>query len=215
MKISIIITNYNYGKFISTCLKSCFNQSFSKKDYEVILVDDCSNDHSKKKIKKFEHKKNFKFIENKKNLGVARSANIGIKNSNGKYFVRVDADDYVDKNFLKLLFKFIIKKPKILGVSSDYCYFKNNRKIIKRFSYKLWPISCGVMYNRKMLIRLGSYNSKFRHREEEELRKRLGAKYKIINLKKNLYYYRMHQSNKTKQKKMMDNFEKKLSKLYN
>ena len=71
------------------------------------------------------------------------------------------------------------------------------------------------MYNRKMLIRLGSYNSKFRHREEEELRKRLGAKYKIINLKKNLYYYRMHQSNKTKQKKMMDNFEKKLSKLYN
>mgnify|MGYP001245028519 CR=1 FL=1 len=100
MKISIIITNYNYGKFISTCLKSCFNQSFSKKDYEVILVDDCSNDHSKKKIKKFEHKKNFKFIENKKNLGVARSANIGIKNSNGKYFVRVDADDYVDKNFL-------------------------------------------------------------------------------------------------------------------
>ena len=50
MKISIIITNYNYGKFISACLKSCFSQSFSKKDYEVILVDDCSNDQSKKKI---------------------------------------------------------------------------------------------------------------------------------------------------------------------
>jgi glycosyltransferase involved in cell wall biosynthesis len=215
MKISIIITNYNYGKFISSCLKSCFNQSFLKKDYEVILVDDCSNDQSKKKIKKFEHKKNFKFIENKKNLGVAASANIGIKNSNGKYFVRVDADDYVNKNFLKLLFDYIIKKPKILGVSSDYFYFNNNGKKIKKFSYKLKPISCGVLYNKKKLIKYGIYNSKFRHREEEELRKRIGKNYKIMNLEKNLYYYRMHQSNKTKQKKLMNNFKQKLSKLYN
>lgn len=213
MKISIIITNYNYGKFISACLKSCFNQSFSKKNYEVILVDDCSNDQSKKIIKKFEHKKNFKFIQNKKNLGVAASANIGIKNANGKYFVRVDADDYIDKNFLRLLFDFIIKKPEILGVSSDYCHF--NGKKIKKFSYKMKPISCGVLYNKKKLIKYGVYNSKFRHREEEELRKRIGRNYIIMNLEKNLYFYRMHKTNKTKQKKMMSNFKKKLSQLYN
>ena len=215
MKISIIITNYNYGKFISACLKSCFNQSFSKKDYEVILIDDCSNDQSKYKIKKFEHRKNFKFIQNKKNLGVAASANIGIKNSNGKYFVRVDADDFVGRNYIKFLYKYIKNHPKLLGVSCNYFYFFNNKKNIKRIKYVTNPISCAVMYDKHKLINLGIYNNKFKHREEEELRKRIGNKYIIKNINKYLYYYRMHEKNKTKQKKKMQIFKKKLIKLYN
>ena len=40
MKVSIIVTNYNYGKFISRCLRSCISQNFEKKDYEIIVVDD-------------------------------------------------------------------------------------------------------------------------------------------------------------------------------
>ena len=50
MKISIIITNFNYGKFIERCIRSCINQNYSSglrnlnKDYEIIIVDDCSND---------------------------------------------------------------------------------------------------------------------------------------------------------------------------
>ena len=44
------------------------------------------------------------------------------------------------------------------------------------------------------------YNDKWRHREEEELRKRLGDNYKIYNLEISLYRYRQHNNNKTKQK---------------
>ena len=71
------------------------------------------------------------------------------------------------------------------------------------------------MYNKKRLIKLGLYNDRFKHREEEELRKRLGKKYILKNLSKPLYNYRMHNSNKTKNKSFMRKFKLRLSKLYN
>ena len=81
--VSIIITNYNYGKYLSRCLRSCLNQKHI--DCEVIVVDDVSTDNSDKIIKPFLN--DIIYIKNKKNLGVAASSNIGIENSRGRYFV--------------------------------------------------------------------------------------------------------------------------------
>ena len=53
MKCSIIITNYNYGKFAERCIRSCLNQDFDKNEYEIIFVDDNSSDGSVKIVKNF------------------------------------------------------------------------------------------------------------------------------------------------------------------
>ena len=111
MKISIIITNFNYGKYIERCIRSCMNQNYSSglknlnKDFEIIVVDDCSTDDSKKKITRYEKFINFNSIFNKKNIGVAASANKAILKSKGKYFIRVDADDYISVNTINILFR--------------------------------------------------------------------------------------------------------------
>ena len=63
------------------------------------------------------------------------------------------------------------------------------------------------------MLKAGLYNSKFKHREEEELRSRLGDKYLINNLNLPLYRYRMHLSNKTKSKDYIDKYKKKIEKL--
>lgn len=215
MEVSIIITNYNYGKYLKFCLESCFNQSFSNKKYEVILIDDCSDDNSVQIAKKYIKKKNFTLIKNKRNIGVAASSNIGILHSKGNFFVRVDSDDHIEKDFVKLLYNYLIKKPKILGVVCDYYHFDNRGNKIDLIKYKKKPISCGIMYNKKKLLNLGLYNNKFKHREEEELRKRLGKYYILDNLKIPLYNYRMHSKNKTKKKSLMESYRVKLSKLYN
>ena len=55
------------------------------------------------------------------------------------------------------------------------------------------------MYRRDLLVQFGGYDDSMRHREEEELRKRLGEFYKIHHLKIPFYRYRMHNSNKTKE----------------
>ena len=215
MKVSIIITNFNYEKYLDRCIVSCLNQKFLKKYFEIILIDDCSSDNSFKTAEKYLIFKNFSLIKNKKNIGVSASSNKAIKKAKGKFFVRVDSDDFVDKYFIEELYKNIIKNNKILGVSCNYTYISNEEKKLKRINYKNKPISCGVLYNRKKLLKIGLYNKDFKHREEEELRKRLGIYYKIKNIKKYLYFYRMHNHNKTKKKKIMSNFKKKLSKLYN
>ena len=61
MIASIIVTNFNYGKFLSRCLRSCLGQNIAE-EYEVILIDDNSKDKSEKIAKEFQLIKNFKFL---------------------------------------------------------------------------------------------------------------------------------------------------------
>ena len=198
MLVSIIITNHNYGKYLARCLRSCLDQSLDKSDYEIIVVDDCSTDNSKLIIKKFLREKNIKFFFTKKNLGVAAAANLGIKKSKGKYFVRIDSDDYVSKDFCKFLYLYINSNSRLFCVSCNYYLVNENEEKIKEENANSNPISCGIMYSKSKFLKAGMYNSYFRHREEEEIRARLGDRYEKENLPIPLYRYRMHQTNKTK-----------------
>ena len=73
--VSIIITNYNYGRYLQRCIRSCLNQKNA--NHEVIVVDDCSSDDTKEVIKPF--LEDVKFVSTKKNSGVAVAANLGVK----------------------------------------------------------------------------------------------------------------------------------------
>lgn len=206
---SIIVTNYNYGQFIDRCLRSCLNQSLNKEHYEIIVVDDKSTDNSVKRLQDYKDGyPNLKIIYNKKNLGVAASANRGIKLSKGKYFVRVDADDFISSEFLVILGQYINNDKSILGVACDYYLLDHKKKKTKVFSSEIFPISCGILYDKNKLSKYGYYNPKFRHREEEELRARIGVKYKIHHLNFPLYRYQMHSKNKTLQSNYKDKFNK-------
>lgn len=211
MKISIIVTNFNYGKYISRCLRSCLSQNFEKRDYEIIVVDDNSTDNSLKNLNYF--KNNIKLIQNKKNLGVAASANRAILKAKGEYIIRVDADDYISNYTLNFLYGITEFFPDYFGIACDYVLVKNDDTTTKSVDSKEFPISCGILYNRKKFIKYGMYNSNFRHREEEELRVRLDDKYKIYNLNLPLYKYRIHNNNKTRSKNYIHNFKRKIEKL--
>ena len=215
IKASIIITNYNYSKYLARCLRSCFNQSLNRDLYEIILVDDCSTDNSIEIAETFKDEINFYLIKNNKNLGVAGSANKGILKSKAEYVVRVDADDYVSNDFLRFLVFYLEDNKSAFCVSCDYHYVDENENKYKRIKYDEIPVSCGVMYRKNKLIELGMYNEEFKHREEEELRARLGSLYKIQNLGISLYRYRKHNSNKTKQLESMMEFKKKLFSKHN
>jgi glycosyltransferase involved in cell wall biosynthesis len=201
--VSIVITNYNYGKFLPRCLRSCLSQKFS--NYEVILVDDSSTDNSTDVAQPFlESNENLKLICNSQNLGVAESANIAVNASRGQFFIRVDSDDFVTSAMSYIMYKFLEANHYSFGVACDYYLVDNYEDKIQRQSAKESPISCGIMYRRDLFLELGGYNPKMRHREEEELRKRLGEKYRIDYLKMPFYRYRMHDSNKTKTKEYQE-----------
>ena len=173
--VSIVITNYNYGKYLSRCLRSCLSQK--NVNHEIVVVDDCSTDDSMKKIKPF--LKDITLLKTEVNSGVAVAANLGIENSKGQYVIRVENHD-------------------AFGVACDYVLVDDHEEVLERKHADKDNISCGIMYRKDLILELGGYNSEMRHREEEELRKRIGEFYKVHYLKIPFYRYRMHGNNKTK-----------------
>lgn len=106
--ISIIIPVYNVSRFLSRCLDSILNQSYS--DFEVILVDDASTDSSKAICKKYALKdERFHLIENKRNLGISLSRNKGLLNSRGEYITFIDSDDEISQNYLEILMGILLE----------------------------------------------------------------------------------------------------------
>ena len=93
MKFSIIIPAYNAEKEIHIPLESVYNQTF--KDYEVIVIDDCSKDNTYDVLQKYD---NIKVLRNEKNLKAGGSRNRGIACAQGDYIIFLDADDYFAEN---------------------------------------------------------------------------------------------------------------------
>lgn len=108
MKYSIIIPFYNSYDKMENLLYSLDNQTYD--DFEAIFIDDCSTDDSFIKLSKDlkNRKFNYKLIQNKKNSGPGYSRNNGISNSNGKYILFVDSDDWIENNTLSEIDKYIL-----------------------------------------------------------------------------------------------------------
>lgn len=171
--ISVIVINHNYGKLIRRCIRSLLNQDLDKSHYEIIVVDDASTDDSVEALETFAKAGEVKIIRNKKNLGIGASAQIGVANSRGKYFVRVDSDDYVQPAFLYMLYNFLKFNPKFVAVSCDYFITDNEERVISKESFKENGIACGLMFRTSYLEVIGSYNPGKKIFEDKDLFKRI------------------------------------------
>ncbi len=194
--ISVIVVNYNYGKLIRRCIRSLLNQDLNKSHFEIIVVDDASTDDSIEALDTFIRAKEVKIIKNKRNLGIGASAQIGVANSRGKYFVRVDSDDYVQAPFLYMLYNFLRFNPNYLGVSCDYFITTNDERIVSVQSFKEKGIACGLMFRTSYLERIDSYNPKMKIFEDKDLFGRID-KAKIYHLPVPLYNYVKHGNSAT------------------
>ena len=116
--ISIIVPAKDQEKYIGRCIRSLLSQSLSKEFYEIIVIDDGSKDKTVYALELF--KKDITIIKNKKNLGLPKALNIGIKKSKATFIVRVDSDDYVNRDFLLILLKFLRLNNYMDAVGCDY-----------------------------------------------------------------------------------------------
>ena len=209
VQVSVIVPSYNAELYIGRCIRSLLKQSLSQEDFEIIVINDSSKDNTKNALLPFVG--DIVLIENKRNLGLPSSLNKGIKKARGQFIVRVDSDDYVHVDFLKILFLHLQLNHSIDAIASDYLLVNNDQDVIKEMNCLKDPIGCGIMFRLKHLIELGLYNSKFLRREDEELMNRFKIKYNITRVAIPLYRYRRHEKNITNDKKNMKKFKKKLN----
>lgn len=146
--ISIIITNFNKGKFIEKSLISVLNQDY--KNYEIIIFDDCSTDNSLKIINKF--KDRIKLIINKKKKFSSSPLNQingiiqAFKKCNGKIICLLDSDDRFDnKKLLKInnFFQNNIKKNLVVNLIKGKSNFTLKRINASKTTWPtIFPTSC-------------------------------------------------------------------------
>lgn len=97
IKISVIIPCYNAENFIEKCLNSITTQTLN--DIEIIVINDGSTDKSLDIINKHKNKNKLQIID-KKNEGASQTRNLGLEIANGEYIYFVDADDYLENEFV-------------------------------------------------------------------------------------------------------------------
>ena len=107
-KISIVVAVYNAEKTLKKCVDSLLNQTYN--NIEIILVNDCSKDNSLDICNEYSKANdNVKVISNDRNYGVSDTRNNGIDNSTGEYICFVDSDDYVESNYIEVLYYYYQK----------------------------------------------------------------------------------------------------------
>ena len=126
--VSIIVPVYNTEKYIRQCLDSILNQTYQ--NFECLLINDGSSDNSADICREYVAKDTrFRYFE-KENGGVSSARNLGIECSGGAYITFIDSDDWVDSDYLEVLYSALIEEQADIAVStykkfniSDNCWY--------------------------------------------------------------------------------------------
>lgn len=208
--ISVLITTYNVERYIGRAIRSALNQSISRDAYEIIVINDCSTDRTRFALEVFED--DIKLINNEIRIGLPASLNKGIKKAKGRFVVRIDGDDYVHRDFLKVLELHLSLNDDIDAIACDYLLVDNDEHILGKMNCMEKPIACGIMFRIDQLIDIGLYDEDFLVREDEDLRIRFLKKYRIERVQIPLYRYRRHDNNLTNDKEKMHQYARMLEK---
>jgi glycosyltransferase involved in cell wall biosynthesis len=122
--ISVILSTFNDEQTIFFTIKSILNQSY--KNFEFIIVNDCSNDKTKEVIQSFDDKR-IVYLENLKNIGRSKSRNKAIKKAKGDFIAIIDGDDIAVSQRLDVQLNYLKQNPKIDLVASNIIYFNENK----------------------------------------------------------------------------------------
>lgn len=189
MLISVLIPAYNAEKYLSRCLRSLHHQSLPQTEYEVILVNDGSDDRTSFIAAQFAGW--IEYIELPENRGLPFALNHALRAAQGKFVVRVDADDYVNTHFLLFLTQALLTNPNHDAVCCDYLRVDDMENEFARKNAVEEPIGCGIIFDKDDLKSLGGYNHEFKINEEKELIRRFTQSGKtLMRLPLPLYRYR-------------------------
>jgi glycosyl transferase, family 2/glycosyl transferase family 8 len=214
--ISIIVPIYNVEKYLRQCLDSIMNQTY--RNFECLLINDGSPDNSADICREYVSKDSrFRYFE-KENGGISSARNLGIEHSKGEYITFIDSDDWVDSDYLEVLYNSLVDERADIAISTykqfnmdDNCYYVHSyqrgyeKRIFEKYQLieelpvlerydQSYGITSGKIISKKALgiIRFNEYTSLC---EDMEFWYKLYlVSNKIIYINKDTYNYRKYEN---------------------
>ena len=203
---------YNTEKYVAEAIESILGQTFA--DFELIIVDDGSQDRSPEIIREFERRDDrVRLLRQEDNRGVATARNRGIDDAKGEFLALMDSDDVSLPTRLEQQLRFLQRHPEIGAVSvrsrmvnhdlSTLVRMRDGRRmhaliVLSLFLGEVSLVTGSLMIRSQPLRTVGGFSDGLRDgKEESDLFVRLLAQTRIrfANLPENLYVQRLHESN--------------------
>ncbi|MFT3918516.1 glycosyltransferase family 2 protein [Cloacibacterium sp.] len=132
--ISVIVPCYNQAQYLDECLQSVLDQTYQ--DWECIIVNDGSPDHTEEIAKKWVGKDpRFRYIY-KENGGLSSARNAGIKISKGEWILPLDADDKIGNQYLELAEKEFAKNPTVIYCNAEFFGIENKPWLLPNYTHQ-------------------------------------------------------------------------------
>ncbi|MBW1802911.1 MAG: glycosyltransferase family 2 protein, partial [Deltaproteobacteria bacterium] len=186
--VSVIIPTFNRADRVPRAVSSVISQTFT--DYEIIVVDDGSDDGTKDFLAQFHD--NIRYISHPKNIGVSAARNSGIKASRYPLIAFLDSDDYWLPKKLDLQVKFFRDDPEAVACQTEEIWIRNGHRVNPRKkhlkpsgyifepSLKLCLISpSAVMLRRSLFDKVGLFDEEFPVCEDYDLWLRITCQHPV------------------------------------
>ena len=203
-KISVYITNYNYGRYLRQSIDSVLGQTLQ--EFELLIIDDGSTDDSNLIMEQFASHSQIKLVY-QQNRGLNITNNIALRLARGKYIVRLDADDYFEPDALEAMAQLLDADPEVGLVFPDYYIADRNGaplEAVHRLDFErdvtlLDQPAHGActMIRRDFLLALGGYDEGYSCQDGYELWIKFTERHKVRNINRPLFHYRQHGDNLT------------------
>jgi glycosyltransferase involved in cell wall biosynthesis len=200
--VSIITSFFNEENYIKSALKSILNQTYE--NFELILIDDYSEDNSLEIVNSFSDKRIKIFQKKQENKGLATSRNLGVAMAKGQFITFQDADDTSENTRIEKQLKYALEKPfnKIVGCGVNYIinsskheiiFPSKHSEIIKGFqrNFKRVKIVGGTILGNKKIFENFPYRPQFKYMQDWDqlLRMWESGKIEFSNYPASLYNY--------------------------
>ncbi len=218
--ISVIVPCYNVGAYLGKCIDSLIEQTYS--NLEILIIDDGSTDGSAKLMDEYAKKYEDVHCRHRENGGLSAARNTGLELAKGEYISFVDADDWVEPEFIKELYDAIrrsnsgfsvcgyVKEEAEKGVVSFDRELTVSSHETMRILGDIYPkenvltvIACNKLYKRELFKEIRFAEGKI-HEDEFLAHRIVSEADSMAVIAKPLYHYRIREGSITAPKKIQD-----------
>lgn len=212
--VTIMVATYNRANLIRKAIESAQKQSF--KDWELLVLDDCSTDGTEKLVQEIvAADPRVRYIKQPQNVGIARNRNTCLEQARGAYIAPLDSDDiWIDDEKLAKQVAFLEANPDCALVGTNvylidqngdrtglFSYETDDAKIREKMLLRNQFAQSSVLYRLSAAREAGGYDGTYAIVDDYDLWLRMGLAHRFANLPDYTTDYRVHPGGITKEKR--------------